>query len=859
MIFHKSLSKKKGAAYSFFSGISAGFVPAVLILLLQTLLMAGLPLLTFIETDFGSRDSQVGEILLSKDKFKFLTYGLTGTTELYFVFAILGILSIVLAVRLFSFICDKKTVNVFYSLGIKRSTLFMSKYAAGALLLIGATIVPVILSYIVNLIFLGASWQLSLVLLHLYCGLSVFVLVCFSVAAVVFSSVGTVSEAIVYSAALLFAPTIIIFLSEQIIGAFLPSSTINDSVNIFGSLHRYYYENVSASLIERTSDYNPLLFFVKELSAFSRGLLDKGELELSINGESADWYFPKIFIHFPWFIIALGLGVLGALLFKRIKAENCGFLNTNKVLSNLTIFELCLLGSCVLLSELEWTETWIVIASGAAAAFALYLIAEIFLKRNFLKILKSLYKFVAHIGVIAIIYGICATGLFGYSDYIPDRSRIQSASIYAPLSYSQITTTSAATNWNQDWFIRVYEPYNYGLLPEMTDSADIDKIVEINKLAIENEKDDGFHSDIIIRYTLENGSISERKHTLTSRQEMMSLLGLVDTKAYNDEIYKLFYGSFGEEDIKKEYNLYGWVDPGYLMKLAFNYKYSEVSVKTSSLMEEKVLKLTEEEWKTLRDAVYKDITTQSLEDYFYGSKKQLGVLSFGINSEAHAITDENIYVYDDEMVTVPSAPVTLPEEDVSLPDDMTDELFPDEEIIPEEESKYEYTSYIQYQELGGFRSDSTYDVVISEDMVNTISALNSMGLGDCFKNEAAIESVSFREYDISEIFSYYVRSDESTYIHDFFAYSMDKSEFWGMEDEKNPEELVSENKITDKAKLSELDSLMKLHEYTFNEGYFCLIKYSDGNYTVKYLSREDAPDYVNNFNYVMNGQEIYYY
>ena len=52
---------------------------------------------------------------------------------------------------------------------------------------------------------------------------------------------------------------------------------------------------------------------------------------------------------------------------------------------------------------------------------------------------------------------------------------------------------------------------------------------------------------------------------------------------------------------------------------------------------------------------------------------------------------------------------------------------------------------------------------------------------------------------------------------------------------------------------------MKLHEYTFDEGYFCLIKYSDGNYTVKYLSREDAPDYVNNFNYTMNGEEIYYY
>lgn len=858
MIFRRSLSKKKGAAYSFFSGLSAGFVPAVLILIVQTFLTAVLPLLTFIENDFNSTDR--GEIILSKEKYKFLVFGFSDSYELYMVFGVLGILSILIAVRLFSFICDKKTVNVFYSLGIRRSTLFMSKYLAGAVLLIAATVIPVILSYIVNLIFLGGSWQLSLVLLHLYCGLSVFVLVCFSAAAVVFSSVGTVSEAIVYSAALLFAPTIIIFLTEQIIGAFLPSSTINDSIIVFGSLRRYYYENTAASLLERTSDYNPLLFFVKELSAFSRGYLEKGELQLSINGEPADWYFPKIFIHFPWFVIATGLGVLGSVLFRRIKAENCGFLNTNKILSNLTIFELCLVGSSVLLGEIEWQETWVVVTAGAAAAFALYLIAEIFLKRNFLKILKSLYKFAVHLGVIAIIYGICATGLFGYGTYIPDRSKIQSASVYAPISHAQISTITADTNWNQDWFIRVYEPYRYNLLPEMTDSADIDKVVSINKLAVETEKDDGFNSNIIIRYKLKNGKTTERKHTLTSRQEIQSLLELVDTKAYSDEIYKLFYKGITEEDVKKEQSLYGWVDPYYLMQLAFTYKYSEVSVKTDSLMEEKGLKLTEEQWNTLRDAVYKDITDQSLEDYFFGSKKQLGVLSFGINGKAHTLTGENPDVYYDEEVSAPSLPeVTVPEEELTLPGDIPVETFPEEEFFPEEESKYEYTEFTQYQELGGFRGDTTYNVVISEDMVNTLSALKAMGYDDCFRGELTVESVSFREYDTSEIFSYYYRGNERTYIYDFFAYTIDRMEFWGMENEKNPEEFVSENKITDKAKLQELDSLMKLHEYTFDEGYFCLIKYSDGNYTVKYLSREDAPDYVNNFSYTMNGEEIYYY
>lgn len=861
MIFRRSLSKKKGAAYSFFSGLSAGFVPAVLIMLLQTLLMAVLPLLEFISIDFGKNDT-AGEIILSKDKYKFLTYGLTNSSELFLIFAVLGILAILVAVRLFSFICDKKTVNVFYSLGIKRSTLFMSKYLSGAVLLICATAIPVILSYIVNIIFLGGSWQLSIVLLHLYCGLSVFALLCFSAAAVVFSSVGTVSEAVVYSAALLFAPTIIIFLTEQIIGAFLPSSTINDYIVLFEASQHDYYGDTSASLLERSSDYNPLLFFANELTAFSRGLLEKGEIQLSIDGEAAAWYTPKLFIHFPWFIIATGLGVLGALLFRRIKAENCGFLNTNKVLSNLAIFELCLVGSSIMLGEIQWSETWVVIAGGIAAAFGLYLLAEIFLKRNFLKILKALYKFVAHMGVIAIIYGVCATGLFGYGNYIPDKSKIQSVSISVPFSYSQITTEYADYNWNTDGFMYLFEKaYSHTMLPEMTDSADIDKVMEINRLAVSTEKDEGYHSEIIIRYNLKNGGISERKHILTSRAETEKIMELINTTAYKNTLYNLFYNNFSEKDLKAEYNQYGWIENASFMQLAFSYKYSVVTARSNSLAENRALKLTEAQFNTLKDAIYKDLSTETPESYFLSNKAQLGVLSLGVSDDVYRIEGINQDYYLEEDMTIGSSTIIIaPENEDIFPEDITtDEVFPDkgtEEEIPED--KYLYTDNMVYNDLGGMRNSGTYDIIITEDMANTLSALNSFGYADCFRSELTIESVSFREYAPDKIFNYY-RDNTRNYILDFFAYTADEYIFNEHENGQNPEDQISENKITDKTRLQELDSLMKLHEYTFNDGYFCLVKYSDGTYTVKYLSREDAPDYVNSFNYVMNGQDGFMY
>ncbi len=861
MIFHKSLSKKKGASYSFFSGLSASFVPAVLMCLFQTLMMAVLPLVTFINIDYGSNDTP-GEIVKARDLYKFLVFSESDTSSTYLVFGLLGILSMLVAVRLFNFICDKKTVNVFYSLGIKRTTLFISKYFAGAVLLIAANIIPIVLSYIVNLIFLGGSWQLSLVLLHMYCGFSVFALVCFSVAAVVFSSVGTVSEAVVYSVALLFAPTIIIYLTERIIGAFLPSSTINEYVLLFETSYHNYWSTSTESLLERTSDLNPLLFFTNELRTFARGSIKDGQLTLPGTANDVAWYFPNIFIHLPWFIIAIGLGVLGAFLFRRIKAENCGFLNTNKILSNLTIFELCLVGSSIMLSEIEWTEAWVVIAVGALAAFGLYLIAEIFLKRNFIKILKALYKFVAHMAVIAIIYGVCATGLFGYANYIPDKSEILSAQISVPISYSQISLNYVDYMWSNDSFMRVFEPYRHTLLPEMTEKADIDKVVDLNQLVAQDEKDDGFKSEIIIRYNLKNGGSSERKLTLTSRQEIAKLLELTDTTAYKNEFKNLFYSDFDEDDLKAEYNKYGWIDDASYIKLAFNYKCSEITARSNSLTENRVLKLTEEQFKALRDAVYTDLMALNSQSYFLSDKTQLGVLSFGITDEVYAIgrPDGEMHYYEEGMTQAVVPGVTPETEDTTTEDIPVDELFPNEEYFAEEISKYLYTDNSHYTSLGNYMgsSEHTYDVIITEDMVNTLAALKSMSYEDCFDSELTIESVSFREYDTAEVFSYYT-SRERNYVYDFFAYPIFKDEIYGYENEKAPEDAVAENKITDKARLSELDSLMKLHEYTFDDGYFCLVKYTDGTYCVKYLSREDAPEYVNNFNYVLNGQTYTYY
>lgn len=867
MIFHKSLNKKKGAAYSFFSGLSAGFVPAVLILLLQTFMTVGVPLIEFINTDFSTGDKK------SKDLYDYFIYGETDTVTIYFILAISGILAIFTAVRLFSFICDKRTVNVFYSLGIKRSTLFLSKYCAGAVLLIASIIIPVILSYIVNLIFLGPSWRMSLTLFHFYCGLSVFSLICFSVAAVVFSSVGTVSEAVVYSVALLFAPTIIIFITENIAGALLTSSTLNVYTETFSDMSNHYRDGTS--LLQATSDYNPLLFFARQLQDFSIAFIDGDKIMLRVGNEESPWHLPSLFVSVPWFVIAVALGVAGALLFRRIKAENCGFLNTNKILSNLTIFELCLVGSSIMLGEVNYTDIAIIIAAGVAAAFALYLIAEIFLKRNFIKIVKTLYKFAAHMAVIGLIFGICAADIFNYTSYIPDKSKIESVEISTPFSYSPITTKSMGYGWNSNSFIALMEPYSFYFMPKITTSEEIDKIIEINRKIVKTEKDDGLGCEIVIRYNLKNGNTSERKHILTSKEEISALFGIFDLGDVKKEISTLFYNSGGIDALKQANDRYGWVDEPVFMRLAFDYEYSEVIARTVSLQENKTLSLTKEQFTALKDAVYADLMSRSAAEYFTGNSRQLGVLSFGINEKARQIEGINGYydapVYEEfteypapEEATTAEATGEIPLEDIFTDENLTEDILTENifgEEIPQaspEVSVYSNTDTMPYESLGGMRRSGTYDIIVTENMINTLNFLNTNGFSDCFTSEYQIESISFRQYNSGEIFSYYSYRSNN-FIHDFFAYPVAPNEFDGISADVNfdPVGVISENIITDEARIKELDSLMKLHEYSFDSGYFCLIKYKNGAYTTRYLSTEDAPQYVNSHTYTLNLNPLY--
>ena len=116
----------------------------------------------------------------------------------------IALCGIAMAICTFNFITSKKQVNVYYSLGITRTKLFLGKYISSALLLSASVFLPLLIMLIANLSALGFS---GIVFESFFFYLLTFLVVslsAFTITAAIFACVGTVFEAGVFSTIILF-------------------------------------------------------------------------------------------------------------------------------------------------------------------------------------------------------------------------------------------------------------------------------------------------------------------------------------------------------------------------------------------------------------------------------------------------------------------------------------------------------------------------------------------------------------------------------------------------------------------------------------------------------------------------------
>lgn len=640
---------------------------------------------------------------------------------LFYIFpALLVVISLLVGVLLFRFVTNKKTVNVYYSLGIKRADLYTARLVAGIIMMLAATLIPLAVSLGINLHFFGSSAMLWRTFLFYAVHCTISVLAGLTIAAAVSSCVGTVIESIGFSAVLAAFPSVVTMCVNYSVPAILngaPGITYYDiypSSSSYGDMH---LDMTNSTLFGRAIAHINLLMLNR--SSF----INSSSVEAMTKEAAKKWAAPSLTPYILWAVLIAAFFVFGLFMFKRRKAEICGFPGRSAVLN----FVLCMIASfgaaSLIIYFIAYTSQisrWIMIALVIVAAFLVFVILDVILHLSF-KALKKDWKIgLVHVGLMAAFLLSLYTGFFGYSSRVPDVQSIESASISAPNalmgSYKLGNGLRSGYNSNLYYFGEdgLKDYYYVGnrsnsLVEDFKDKDDINTVREIHKAMIKAGNINEMNCDpddyskratsqkVIIKYKLKNGRELVRVYNYVPLTDYPTLYTLEDTKNWNSKIKNELLN----------------IDSENVIPILFS---AQMDKRTA---------VDEELTAGLARAIYNDISTLSSDKFLTSNAKYLGSVAFYVSRQN---TQDEAYYGSATTVTE-----AMPEPGIEEDPDMSrqDKV---NELSAHGESSGHYIS------LGDYST-----VPITSEMTNTISFLKEHGLYEKLTDESPIVSVRVKD------------------------------------------------------------------------------------------------------------------
>lgn len=639
---------------------------------------------------------------------------------LYIFPALLVVISILLGVLLFRFVTNKKTVNVYYSLGIKRADLYTARLLAGVFMMLAAVLVPLAVSLGLNLHYFGSSVMLWRTFLFYAVHNVICVLAGLTISAAVSSCVGTVVESIGFSAVLAAFPSVVTMCVNYGVPAILngaPAITyygIYPAASSYGELH---FDITGSTVFGRIISHINLLMLNR--SSF----INSSSIEAMTKEAAKKWAAPSLTPYILWAVLIAAFFVFGLFMFKRRKAEICGFPGRSAVLN----FVLCMIASfgaaSLIIYFIAYTSQisrWIMIALVIVATFLVFVILDVILHLSF-KALKKDWKIgLVHVGLMAAFLLSLYTGFFGYSSRVPDVQSIESASISAPNalmgSYKLGNGLRSGYNSNLYYFGEdgLKDYYYVGnrsnsLVEDFKDKDDINTVREIHKAMIKAGNINEMNCDpddyskratsqkVIIKYKLKNGRELVRVYNYVPLTDYPTLYTLEDTKNWNSKIKNELLN----------------IDSENVIPILFS---AQMDKRTA---------VDEELTAGLARAIYNDISTLSSDKFLTSNAKYLGSVAFYVSRQN---TQEEAYYGSATTVTEP-----MPEPGIEEDPDMSrqDKV---NELSAHGESSGHYIS------LGDYST-----VPITSEMTNTISFLKEHGLYEKLTDESPIVSVRVKD------------------------------------------------------------------------------------------------------------------
>lgn len=607
-------------SFTFFSALKGNFILPLINMIALTILVPVTSAITVRGFTGSTYDPRTGAMLESSakitDLYKFLIFSEFGqiSSNIGIHLAVIAF-SILLGVVMFRFIASKKTVNVFYSLGITRKNLFVSKYLAGILMLAVSIVIPFLTCLLVNIATFGSSKELWSAIIYHILGYYALSLTAFSLTAAVFSCVGTIVEGIAFSGIIMLGPTML-FYGIQFL---MKKLTLGSPYGHFYDLN-YQVTNALATSLSR---FNPILFLFKNVSKI--GMLTRVDTDSEFV-----WNAPNFGDIVIWFIASAFLFALGIYLFQKRKAEICGFLGVNKWLNFGITFLVGFFPLTIAVSNSNSVLIGILI--GIAIYIFLYLIIDFALIRNFKEWAKALYKLPIHLGISLIIVLIFASGLFGYSSRIPKIEKIESIEI-APVTYTGIIDPINSNSYGDGDFL-----YSVAIgkpISGFKSAKDLKTITGLHQLIIEAGKPGISPKDmdlpieeqvsgtaIRISYHLNNGNTLNRFYDSAKKGTLTALLAIDETDRYKDLIIQNLtepVTAADSSDVAANKNV-------------FQGESSKVSIVSKNMDILKQLVFTQKKRYELLSALAKDLTSQTVKERFFPNSPAIGTIQFSPNN-----------------------------------------------------------------------------------------------------------------------------------------------------------------------------------------------------------------------------------
>lgn len=742
---------------------------------------------------------------------------------LFYIFpALLVVISLLLGVLLFRFVTNKKTVNVYYSLGIKRADLYTARLLAGVFMMLAAVLIPLAVSLGLNLHYFGSSVMLWRTFLFYAVHSTICVLAGLTISAAVSSCVGTTVEAIGFSAVLAAFPSVVTMCVNYSVPAILngaPDTTYYDiypSSSSYGDMH---LDMTDSTMFGRIISHINLLMLNR--SSF----INSSSVEAMTKEAAKKWAAPSLTPYILWAVLIAAFFVFGLFMFKRRKAEICGFPGRSAVLN----FVLCMITSfgaaSLIIYFIAYTSQisrWIMVALVIVAAFLVFVILDVILHLSF-KALKKDWKIgLVHVGLMAAFLLSLYTGFFGYSSRVPDIQDIESVSISAPNALMGSYQLGRELSGSYDSSIHYSERYlkdsyyvcnrSNSVVGGFKDKDDINTVREIHKAMIKAGNLSKMNCDpddyskrvtsqtVIIKYKLKNGRELIRVYKYVPLANYPTLYTLEDTKNWNNKI---------KDELLN-------IDSENVIPIVF-----------SAQMDNRIA-VDEELTAGLARAIYNDISSLSSDKFLSSNAKYLGSVAFYVNRSQR----EDYSMYESSEYANATS--------------MTDEIT-EEETLSRQETVDGFANH--KDSTGRYLALGDYSVVpITEEMTNTISFLKAHGLYEKLSDESPIVSARIADMgDATDSENIQYHSGYSTPIFNSFwddgkAKPYSKKDSMGYTYDvinyTSGDLMPKDSKtVTDKATLEKLAANAYGYRFDLTGGYLVEFKRANGNLTIMYVPK----------------------